>query len=104
VRALAAGRAVLDGFSYTGGFAIAALAGGASRVCAIESSKEAIQVAQENLAANPLDAAKIEFVQGDRKALLDKNAKFDLVARPPVRAQRGAEERRAPTRTSTCGR
>jgi 23S rRNA (cytosine1962-C5)-methyltransferase len=87
VRALAAGRAVLDGFSYTGGFAIAALAGGASRVCAIESSKEAIQVAQENLAANPLDAAKIEFVQGDvfakLRTLRDQNAKFDLVVLDP---------------------
>jgi 23S rRNA (cytosine1962-C5)-methyltransferase len=87
VRALAAGRAVLDGFSYTGGFAIAALAGGASSVCAIESSKEAIQVAQENLAANPLDAAKIEFVQGDvfakLRTLRDQNAKFDLVVLDP---------------------
>jgi len=87
VRALAAGRAVLDGFSYTGGFAIAALAGGASRVCGIESSKEAIQVAQENLAANPLDAAKIEFVQGDvfakLRTLRDQNAKFDLVVLDP---------------------
>jgi len=87
VRALAAGRAVLDGFSYTGGFAIAALAGGASRVCAIESSKEAIQVAQENLAANPLDAARIEFVQGDvfakLRTLRDQNAKFDLVVLDP---------------------
>jgi len=87
VRALAAGRAVLDGFSYTGGFAIAALAGGASRVCAIESSKDAIQVAQENLAANPLDAAKIEFVQGDvfakLRTLRDQNAKFDLVVLDP---------------------
>jgi 23S rRNA (cytosine1962-C5)-methyltransferase len=87
VRALAAGRAVLDGFSYTGGFAIAALGGGASRVCAIESSKDAIQVAQENLAANPLDAAKIEFVQGDvfakLRTLRDQNAKFDLVVLDP---------------------
>jgi 23S rRNA (cytosine1962-C5)-methyltransferase len=87
VRALASGRVVLDGFSYTGGFAIAALAGGASRVCAIESSKEAIQVAQENLAANPLDAAKIEFVQGDvfakLRTLRDQNAKFDLVVLDP---------------------
>src|SRR4051812_45610523 len=36
VRALAAGREVLDGFCYTGGFAINALAGGAKRVLAIE--------------------------------------------------------------------
>jgi len=87
VRALAAGREVLDGFSYTGGFAIAALAGGAKRVQAIESSKDAIQVAKENLAANPLDAAKIEFAQGDvfakLRTLRDQNAKFDLVVLDP---------------------
>jgi len=87
VRALAAGREVLDGFSYTGGFAIAALAGGARRVQAIESSKDAIQVAKENLAANPLDAAKIEFAQGDvfakLRTLRDQNAKFDLVVLDP---------------------
>ena len=87
VRALAAGREVLDGFSYTGGFAIAALAGGASRVCAIESSKDAIQVAKENLAANPLDAAKLEFVQGDvfshLRTLRDRNEKFGLIVLDP---------------------
>ncbi|MGH8734417.1 MAG: class I SAM-dependent rRNA methyltransferase, partial [Burkholderiales bacterium] len=65
VRALAAGREVLDGFSYTGGFSIAALAGGAKRVTAIESSVSALQVAKENLAANPLDASRVEFVQAD---------------------------------------
>ena len=87
VRALAAGREVLDGFSYTGGFAIAALAGGARRVCAIESSKDAIQVAKENLAANPLDAAKLEFVQGDvfshLRTLRDRNEKFGLIVLDP---------------------
>ena len=31
MRELAAGREVLDGFSYTGGFSIAALAGGAQQ-------------------------------------------------------------------------
>ena len=46
VRALAAGREVLDGFSYTGGFSISALAGGAKRVTAIESSAPALEVAQ----------------------------------------------------------
>ena len=87
VRALAAGRNVLDGFCYTGGFAIAALAGGASRVCAIESSADAIQIAKENLAANPLDASKVEFVQADvfshLRTLRDKAAKFDLIVLDP---------------------
>jgi 23S rRNA (cytosine1962-C5)-methyltransferase len=87
IRALAAGRAVLDGFSYTGGFSIAALAGGAKHVTAVESSKDAIQIARENLAANPLDAARIEFVQDDvfahLRKLRDGAARFDLIVLDP---------------------
>jgi 23S rRNA (cytosine1962-C5)-methyltransferase len=87
VRSLAAGREVLDGFSYTGGFAIAALAGGAKRVTAIESSADAIQIAKENLAANPLDAASVEFVQADvfkhLRLLRDKGARYDLIVLDP---------------------
>lgn len=87
VRALAAGREVLDGFSYTGGFAIAALAGGAKRVSAIESSSDAIQIAKENLAANPLDSGAIEFVQADvfkhLRLLRDKAASYDLIVLDP---------------------
>src|SRR2546425_2571823 len=44
VRALAAGREVLDGFSYTGGFAIAALAGGAKRVTAVERDRKSTRL------------------------------------------------------------
>jgi 23S rRNA (cytosine1962-C5)-methyltransferase len=87
VRALAAGREVLDGFCYTGGFAIAALAGGAKHVTAIESSSDAIQIAKENLAANPLAAGGIEFVQADvfkhLRLLRDKGAKYDLIVLDP---------------------
>ena len=87
VRALAANREVLDGFSYTGGFAISALAGGAKRVTAVESSAPALEVAKENLAANPLDASRVDFVQADvfskLRELRDRNAKFDLVILDP---------------------
>ena len=87
VRALAAGRDVLDGFCYTGGFAIAALAGGAKRVTAIESSLDALGIAKENLAANPLDASKVEFLKADvfmqLRTLRDQNAKFDLIVLDP---------------------
>ncbi|HEY2336722.1 MAG TPA: class I SAM-dependent methyltransferase [Burkholderiales bacterium] len=87
VRALAAGREVLDGFSYTGGFAIAALAGGAKRVDAVESSADAIEIARENLAANPLDAGKVGFVQADvfkhLRLLRDKAASYDLIVLDP---------------------
>jgi 23S rRNA (cytosine1962-C5)-methyltransferase len=100
VRALAAGRAVLDGFSYTGGFSIAALAGGARQVTAIESSAPALAVAKDNLAANPLDASKVEFVQADvfahLRTLRDKNAKFDLIVLdPPKFAPTAAQAKNA---------
>jgi len=100
VRALAYGREVLDGFCYTGGFSIAALAGGAKRVHAIESSKDAIQMAKENLAANPFDAARVEFVEGDvfkqLRLLRDKGAKFDLVVLdPPKFAPTAAQAKNA---------
>jgi 23S rRNA (cytosine1962-C5)-methyltransferase len=100
VRDLAAGREVLDGFSYTGGFSIAALAGGAARVTAIESSAAALEVARDNLAANPLDAARIEFVQGDvfgeLRRLRDRGARFQLVVLdPPKFAPTAAQARNA---------
>jgi 23S rRNA (cytosine1962-C5)-methyltransferase len=87
VRALAAEREVLDCFSYSGGFAIAALAGGARRVDAVESSADAIEIAKENLAANPLDAGKVGFVQADvfkhLRVLRDKAASYDLIVLDP---------------------
>jgi len=100
VRALAAGREVLDGFCYTGGFAINALAGGATRIYAIESSKDALQVAKENLAANPFDAAKVEFAQADvfahLRKLRDQNSRFDLVVLdPPKFAPTAAQAKNA---------
>lgn len=87
VRALAAGCEVLDAFCYTGGFSIAALAGGAKRVTAVESSAEALEVAKENLAANPLDAARIAFEKADvfayQRLLRDRGQSFDLVVLDP---------------------
>jgi 23S rRNA (cytosine1962-C5)-methyltransferase len=100
VRSLAAGRDVLDGFCYTGGFSIAALAGGAKRVTAIESSAAALEVAKENLAANPLDSSKMEFMRADvfakLRELRDRNAKFDLIVLdPPKFAPTAAQVKKA---------
>ena len=100
VRALAAGREVLDCFSYTGGFAIAALAGGARRVLAVESSAPALEVARDNLAANPLDAGRIAFAQADvfahLRLLRDRAARFDLVVLdPPKFAPTAAQAKNA---------
>jgi 23S rRNA (cytosine1962-C5)-methyltransferase len=100
VRALAAGREVLDGFCYTGGFAIAALAGGAAHVLALDSSAPALEVARENLAANPLDAAKMEFLQADvfahLRTLRDGGKKYGLIVLdPPKFAPTAAQAKNA---------
>ena len=55
IRALAEGREVLDAFCYSGGFSLAALAGGAKHVTAVESSAPALEVARENVNANAMD-------------------------------------------------
>jgi len=100
VRALAMGREVLDGFCYTGGFALAALAGGAKRVLALESSAPALAVARDNLAANQLDAARAEFVKADvfvhLRGLRDRGARFGLVILdPPKFAPTAAQAKNA---------
>jgi 23S rRNA (cytosine1962-C5)-methyltransferase len=87
VRALAAGREVLDAFCYTGGFSVAALAGGAAGVTAVESSAPALEVAKENVSANLIDLSKISFEQADvfayQRLLRDRGKSFDLVVLDP---------------------
>ena len=100
VRALAAGREVLDAFCYTGGFSLAALAGGAARVTAVDSSAAALEVARENLGANPLDASRIAFEQADvfayQRQLRDRGRSFGLVVLdPPKFAPTAAQAKNA---------
>lgn len=88
VRALAAGRETLNVFCYTGGFTLAALAGGATRVVSIDSSADALSLARENVARNSaLDARRAEWQDADAfsalRVLRDKAASFDLVVLDP---------------------
>jgi 23S rRNA (cytosine1962-C5)-methyltransferase len=83
----AKGRDVLDGFSYSGGFTLNALAGGARSVVAIDSSRDAIESAQANLQANGFDASCVEFVEADAFSYLrlmrDQGRRFDLIVLDP---------------------
>ena len=88
VRALARGREALNVFCYTGGFTLAALAGGAARVLSIDSSGAALDLARVSLARNPgLDAARAEWRDADAFAelrrLRDAAASFDLIVVDP---------------------
>jgi len=84
---LANDRDVLNCFCYTGGFSLYALRGGAKSVLSIDSSQEALQIAQTNVGLNGLDASKAEWQCADvfeaLRKLRDQNRKFDLIVLDP---------------------
>ena len=98
VRALAAGRDVLDCFCYTGGFALNAAAGGARSVTAVDSSGPALATLRANAALNELPVP--DAMEGDVFALLrgfrDRGRRFGLIVLdPPKFAPTAAHAERA---------
>jgi 23S rRNA (cytosine1962-C5)-methyltransferase len=99
-RQLAKDKDVLDGFCYTGGFTVNALAGGAKSVLSIDSSADALALAKENVALNDLSTEKTNFLDGDVFQLLrkfrDENRSFDMIILdPPKFAPTAAQADRA---------
>ncbi|MFZ9529309.1 MAG: class I SAM-dependent rRNA methyltransferase [Burkholderiales bacterium] len=85
LRGMVKDKAVLDCFCYCGGFALNALAGGASAVTAIDSSGSALTAAQANAQRNQLPAA--EWIEADVFQTLrkyrDAGRKFDVIVLDP---------------------
>ncbi len=65
VRALARGSRVLNLFSYSGAFSVAALSGGAARAVDVDSSGAALERGREHRRANGFPADPADFVQED---------------------------------------
>ena len=101
VRELARDRRVLNAFCYSGGFTLAALAGGAAHVTSIDSSADALALGRENVALNPaLDAAANTWLEADvfadLRRLRNEGAVFDLIVLdPPKFAPTAAHAERA---------
>ncbi|HEY2367006.1 MAG TPA: class I SAM-dependent methyltransferase [Polyangiaceae bacterium] len=87
VRAVSGGARVLNLFSYTCAFSVAADAGGAARVVSVDASASFLERGRENVIHAGLDLAKHEFVAQDAKAWLDravrKKEQFDLIILDP---------------------
>lgn len=87
VRHWAAGRRVLNLFSYTGAISVYAQAGGATEVCAIDVAAKAHARARRNFAASGFDPEKPEHIVGDVFKVLakmrERERKFDLVVVDP---------------------
>ena len=83
VRDYARGREVLNAFSYTGGFSVYALAGGARHVVSIDASKDATILAARNVEANFPDASHESVTADCFEYLQTIDGKFDLVVLDP---------------------
>ena len=91
---------VLNCYCYTGGFTVAALAGGAEHVTSIDSSGPAIERAVANVALNGFDASRTTLHDADVNASLRQFIKdgtsFDaIVLDPPKFAPTAAHAERA---------
>jgi len=91
---------VLNCFCYTGGFTVAALAGGAAHVTSIDSSGPALQRARANVALNGFDASRTTFMDADvnasLRAFIEQGQTFDaIVLDPPKFAPTAAHAERA---------
>lgn len=87
VRGLAAGRSVLDCFSYTGGFGLSALLGGAAHVTQVDASAPALALAGRNAEQNGVAGDRLSQVTDDVFQLLrryrDQGRRFDLIVLDP---------------------
>ncbi|MBW8847571.1 MAG: class I SAM-dependent methyltransferase [Burkholderiales bacterium] len=93
-------RSVLNCFSYTGGFSVAALAGGASEVVSVDSSGPALERAKAHVALNGFDASRHQAWDADVNATLrrclQEGRRFDaIVLDPPKFAPTVAHAERA---------
>ena len=91
---------VLNCYCYTGGFTVAALAGGATQVTSVDSSAPALERARAHVALNGFDAARASFADADvnafLRAQLEAGARFDaIVLDPPKFAPTAAHAERA---------
>ncbi len=100
LRALSRDRAVLDLFSYSGAFSVAALTGGASRAVDVDSSESALALAREHRRINGFPADEADFVRADvfedLRRRLEAAETWDIViCDPPAFAKKRGDIRRA---------
>jgi len=100
IRERAAGKTVLNLFSYSGGFSVAALAGGARRAVDVDSSAAALALARSHRGDNGLPVADEDFVAADvfqdLRARTAAAERWDVVVSdPPAFARKKSDVDRA---------
>lgn len=103
IEKLAAGRRVLNAFSFSGGFSVYAARGGAASVTDLDISPRALESARRNFVLNQnipaVAACTHETVQADAFEWLEQSsARFDLIVLDPPSLAKRALERDAALR------
>lgn len=90
VRRYAIGRRVLNFFSYTGAFSVAALAGGATHATSVDASGPALALADRNVALNGFSTSQHEIREADvfRYLREEKLGANFIILDPPAFAKR----------------
>ena len=87
VSSFAKDREVLNVFSYTGGFGLAAVAGGAKSATHVDLSAPALAIAKANADLNGFAPERDEFIEGNAFEVLrsfrDSRRSFDLIVLDP---------------------
>ena len=87
IRELARGANVLNLFSYTASFSVAAALGGARRVVSVDVSRRPLELARDNFTLNGLDPQAHAFEQADALAWLTRagarGQRFDVIVLDP---------------------
>lgn len=100
VAAWAEGARVLNAFAYTGAFAVHAARAGAAEIVNIDTSAEALKVAQAHMSLNGFDRPQDQYIVGDvfqaLRTLRNRGETFDLIILdPPKFAHSAAQVDRA---------
>lgn len=84
IGSISKGRSVLNCFSYTGGFSVYAAANGAKSVDSLDSSVQALEIAEKNFTLNDLSLENANFIEGDAfEFLRNEPLNYDLIILDP---------------------
>ena len=84
LKELSNGKKIVDCFSYTGAFSVHAGLGGVKEITLIDSSKEALDMAEEQFDINHLGEIQHRLIHGDAfKVMRDLGEEYDIVILDP---------------------
>jgi 23S rRNA (cytosine1962-C5)-methyltransferase len=95
IRQLSANLSVLNLFSYTGGFTVAALAGGARHVTSVDASRKYLEWSTLNIRENGLDVDRSRIIVEDCRRFVrrakQRGDQYDLIVCDPPTFSRTAK-------------